>query len=69
MTAWPLESPSSWLFPYINGAVILGFVFGRLFTRLPGSTAIVKGGAFGFAAWLVMDLGLLPLAGRGGFRA
>jgi Family of unknown function (DUF6789) len=61
------ESPFSWLLPYINGALILGFVFGRLFIHLPGRTAIAKGGAFGFAAWLVMGLGLLPLAGRGVF--
>jgi hypothetical protein len=51
----------------INGAVILGFVFGRLFSHLPGRTAIVKGAAFGFVAWLVMGHGLLPLAGRGVF--
>jgi len=67
MTALSLESPYSWLLPYINGALILGFVFGRLFTHLPGSTAIVKGGAFGFVAWLAMGLAILPLAGRGVF--
>jgi hypothetical protein len=49
VTARSLESPFSWLLPYINGALIIGFVFGRLFTHLPGSTPIVKGGAFGFA--------------------
>ncbi len=67
MTARPLEFPFSWLLTYINGALILGFVFGKLFIHLPGRTAIAKGGAFGFAAWLVMGLGLLPLAGRGVF--
>ncbi len=66
-TAWSFESPFSWLLPYINGALILGFVFGKLFIHLPGRTAIAKGGVFGFAAWLVMGLGLLPLAGRGVF--
>jgi hypothetical protein len=67
ITAWSLESPFSWLLPYINGALILGFVFGKLFIHIPGRTAIAKGAAFGFAAWLVMGLGLLPLAGRGVF--
>ena len=67
MTARSLESPFSWLLPYINGALILGFVFGKLFIHLPGRTAIAKGGAFGFATWLVMGLGFLPLAGRGVF--
>lgn len=69
MTALSLESPFSWLLPYINGALILGFVFGKFFVHLPGRTAIVKGGAFGFAAWLVMGLGLLPLAGHGVFAS
>ena len=67
VTAMSLESPFSWLLPYINGALILGFVFGKLYIHLPGRTAIVKGGAFGLAAWLMMGLGLLPLAGRGVF--
>jgi hypothetical protein len=67
VTALPLNTPFAWLLPYINGALVLGFVFGRLFVHLPGRTAIAKGGAFGFAAWLMMGLGLLPLAGRGIF--
>ena len=58
--------PPLWL-AYVNGALVLGFVFGRLFVRLPGRTAIAKGAAFGFAAWLVMGLGFFPLAGRGVF--
>lgn len=66
-TSLSLDPPFSWLLPLINGAVILGFVFGRLFVHLPGSTAIVKGAVFGFAAWLIMGLGLLPLSGRGMF--
>lgn len=69
VTAWPLESPLSWLLPYINGALILGFAFGRLFAHLPGNTPILKGAAFGFAAWLAMGFGLLPLAGRGVFAS
>jgi hypothetical protein len=67
MTALSLDAPLSWLIPFVNGALILGFVFGKLFVRLPGRTAIAKGAAFGFAAWLVMGLGLVPLAGRGVF--
>ena len=69
LTGQSLASPFSWLLPYINGALILGFVFGRLFLHLPGRTAIAKGGTFGFAAWLVMGFGLLPLSGRGVFAS
>jgi len=67
MTELSFEGPFSWLLPFINGALILGFVFGRLFIHLPGRTAIAKGSTFGFAAWLVVGLGLLPLADRGLF--
>jgi len=63
----PLEPALAWLLSYVNGALILGFLFGRLYDRLPGAGAIAKGGAFGFAAWLVMGLGFFPLAGRGMF--
>jgi hypothetical protein len=67
VTDWSLEPPWSWLIPYVNGALVLGFVFGRLFVHLPGRTAVAKGAAFGFAAWLAMGLGFFPLAGRGVF--
>jgi len=67
MTPWPHEPPFTWLLPYINGALILGFVFGKLFVHLPGRAAIAKGATFGFAAWLAMGLGILPLSGRGIF--
>jgi len=59
--------PPSWLLAYLNGALILGFVFGRIFPYLPGRSALARGAAFGFAAWLCLGLGLLPLAGRGIF--
>ena len=67
ITGWSFDFPLSWLLPYINGALVLGFVFGKLFVHLPGRTAIAKGAIFGFAAWLAMGLGLLPLVGRGVF--
>lgn len=56
-----------WWLAYVNGALVLGFVFGRLFVHLPGRSATAKGAAFGFAAWLAMGLGFFPLAGRGVF--
>ena len=67
MTTQVFEPPLSWLLPYINGALILGFVFGQLFVYLPGRTAVAKGTVFGFVAWLVLGLGLLPLTGSGIF--
>jgi hypothetical protein len=67
VTSLSFEAPLSWLLPLINGALVLGSVFGRLFIYLPGRTAVAKGAAFGLAAWLAMGLALFPLAGRGIF--
>ena len=67
MTTHAFEPPLSWLLPYVNGALILGFVFGQLFAYLPGRTAAVKGAFFGFVAWFVLGFGLLPLTGSGIF--
>ena len=49
MIGRPLEPALSWLISYVNGALILGFVFGRLYTRLPGAGALAKGALFGLA--------------------
>jgi len=67
MLGRPLEPALSWLISYVNGALILGFVFGRLYARLPGASALAKGVLFGLAAWLAMGFGFFPLAGRGIF--
>jgi hypothetical protein len=67
ITPQAFEPPLSWLIPDINGALILGFIFGQLFVYLPGRTAVVKGAAFGFVAWLTLGLGFFPLTGHGVF--
>jgi hypothetical protein len=64
-----LEPPLSWLIPDINGALLLGFVFGQLFAYLPGRSAVAKGAGFGLVAWLMMGFGLLPLTGLGLFAS
>jgi hypothetical protein len=69
ITPQALEPPLSWLVPDINGALILGFVFGQLFVYLPGRTPVIKGAAFGLVAWLVLGLGLFPLTGQGLFAS
>ena len=62
-----LEAPWSWLLPYVNGAMLLGFLFGQSFPYLPGRTAWARGAVFGLLAWLVLGLGMLPLVGSGIF--
>ena len=65
-TAGALQVPG-WLLAYLNGAVILGFIFGKVFPYLPAGGWLHRGVAFGFLAWLCMGLGFLPANGRGFF--
>ncbi len=56
-----------WFLPYVTGALVIGFLFGRAYAFLPGKTAIRKGIVFGICAWLLMGLGFLTLMGHGIF--
>jgi hypothetical protein len=56
-----------WLLSFANGMAVLGFVFGRLYSYIPGRGGLVKGLAFGIAGWLLMNLIFLPLLGLGPF--
>ena len=64
-----LLTPGYWLLPSINGSMMLGLLFGQLFRHLPGRSAWVKGGVFGILSWLLLGLGLFPLAGIGIFAS
>ena len=63
------QTPGAWLLPTLNGSMLLGFLFGQLFPYLPGRSAWVKGSVFGIFSWLLLGLGLLPLAGIGIFAS
>lgn len=56
-----------WALSFLNGATILGFAFGHLYSRLPGQSGLAKGLAFGVAGWLAMGLLFFPLIGLGPF--
>jgi Na+/proline symporter len=58
-----------WLLSYFNGSVVLGFLFGHFYRRLPGDTGVMKGMVFGFAVWIVMSLTFFPAIGKGLFAA
>jgi len=57
----------SWLFLFINGGVIWGFLFGQSYRFLPGQRAWQKGLLFGLFAWALMGFVFFPLVGRGVF--
>ncbi len=56
-----------WALSFLNGAVVLGFIFGRIYRLLPGRSGAAKGFAFGLLGWIVMGLLFFPALGRGLF--
>jgi len=54
---------------FLNGAVVLGFVFGRIYRLLPGRSGAAKGFVFGLLGWIAMGLMFFPLLGRGLFAS
>ena len=57
----------AWLMSFLNGAVVLGLLFGRIYRLLPGQIGAVKGLTFGLLGWALMGLFFFPLLGRGLF--
>ena len=56
-----------WLLTYLNGSVVLGFLYGHLHRRIPGSSGAAKGAVFGLCGWVAMGLMAFPLLGKGLF--
>jgi hypothetical protein len=60
-----LDSPAwvGWIAHFFIGSVIWGGLFGLLATKIPGSTVTTKSVLFAIAAWLLMQVVVLPLDG------
>ena len=56
-----------WALSFLNGSVVLGFLFGRVYRLLPGSSGAAKGFVFGVLGWLAMGLLVFPALGHGLF--
>ena len=56
-----------WLLSWLNGALLVGFIFARIWRHVPGQSGFVKGIVFGIAAWLIMGLVVFPIIGLGFF--
>jgi hypothetical protein len=57
-----------WLLSWLNGSVLLGFVFARI-CHIPGGNGLTKGLVYGLFGWLIMGLVFFPLLGLGLFAA
>ena len=62
-----IHSGVAWLLLFVNGAVIWGFLFGQVYSFLPGKHPWQKGVVFGICAWIVMGFVFFPLVERGIF--
>lgn len=58
-----------WALSFLNGAVVLGLLFGRFYLVLPGRSGATKGLVFGVFSWMIMGMLLFPLLGKGPFAA
>ena len=56
-----------WAAHFMLGVIVWGAGFAVLFKMIPGSSSGSKGIVFGIAAWLMMMLAIMPMAGAGIF--
>ncbi len=58
-----------WALSFLNGAVVLGILFGRLYRVLPGRSGAVRGLVFGVFGWIAVGGLLFPMLDQGLFAA
>lgn len=63
----PLTPVVGWLLHFAIGSIAWGILFALLIKKIPGKSPIVKGIVFGTAAWLLMMVMVMPMAGAGLF--
>lgn len=56
-----------WVAHFVIGTVVWGGGFALLHDAIPGGGAVVKGVVFAVAAWVIMMVALMPMAGAGFF--
>jgi hypothetical protein len=56
-----------WALSFLNGAVVLGILFGRTYRLLPGRSGAAKGLVFGIFGWIIMGVLFFPMLGQGLF--
>ena len=52
---------------FLNGFIVISFVFRLVYQWLPGTNGAVKGFMFGFLGWALMNLMFFPMLGLGAF--
>ena len=70
ITSWAGDMVPSWILimlAYLNGSLVLGFLFNRSYLWLPTRNGPLKGLFFAGLAWLALGIGFFPLLGFGPF--
>jgi hypothetical protein len=67
MTGEAVSPIVPWAMSFLNGFIVISFVFKLLYRWLPGHSGAVKGLAYGFLGWAMMGLIFFPLLGLGVF--
>lgn len=67
MTGESVNPLVPWALSFLNGFIVISFVFKLLYRWLPGSNGAVKGFVYGFLGWTFMGLVFFPLLGLGLF--
>lgn len=58
---------AGWIMHFVIGSIVWGGLFALLQDRIPGRTPLVRGVLLGIAAWLLMMVMVMPMAGAGLF--
>lgn len=62
-----MPAAAGWIAHFMIGTLAWGGGFALLYARIPGGGPVARGMVFGTAAWLVMMLAVMPMAGAGLF--
>jgi hypothetical protein len=67
MTGETVNPVVPWVLSFLNGFIVISFVFRLLYRWLPGSNGAIKGFVYGFLGWGFMNLIFFPMLGLGVF--
>jgi len=63
----PATPVVGWMLHFFIGTIVWGLAFAALYNVIPGGKAWLKGILLGIAAWVLMMIGPMPMAGAGLF--
>ena len=67
LTGETVNPSVGWMLSFLNGFIVISFVFRLVYQWLPGTNGAVKGFMFGFLGWALMTLMFFPMLGLGAF--